>query len=97
MRDGRRVPIQSLMRKLAITEYDHPAHWTPKTIDPSRVVLLLKQNAGAPNTPVVQANERVVTGQPLGTVPDHALGAIIHAPFDATVTQVTDQHIVLTR
>ena len=97
MRDGRRVPIKSLMRKLAITEYDHPAHWTEQTIEPSRLVLPLRQGAGVANIPVVRTGDRVRAGQPLGTIPDKSLGAIIHAPFDASVAEVTDQQIVLTR
>lgn len=97
MRDGRRVPIKSLMRKLAITEYDHPAHWTERTVEPSRVVLPLKQGAGVANIATVRAGERVRAGQALGSVPDKALGAIIHAPFDATVSQITDHQLILTR
>jgi Na+-translocating ferredoxin:NAD+ oxidoreductase RnfC subunit len=97
MRDGRRVPIKSLMRKLSISVYDHPAHWTAATVEPARVVLPLKQSAGVANTPLVRKGDRVRAGQPLGAVPDKALGAIIHAPFDARVTELTDQHIVLTR
>jgi Na+-translocating ferredoxin:NAD+ oxidoreductase RnfC subunit len=97
MRDGRRVPIKSLMRKLSISAYDHPAHWTAATVEPARLVLPLKQSAGVANTPVVRKGDRVRAGQPLGVVPDKALGAILHAPFDASVAELTDQHIVLTR
>jgi Na+-translocating ferredoxin:NAD+ oxidoreductase RnfC subunit len=97
LRDGRRVPIKSLMRKLSISEYDHPAHWTARTVEPSRVVLPLKQSAGVANTPVVRVGDRVRAGQALGAIPDKALGAIIHAPFDASVAEVTAQQIVLTR
>jgi Na+-translocating ferredoxin:NAD+ oxidoreductase RnfC subunit len=85
MRDGRRVPIKSLMRKLAISEYDHPAHWTAKTVEPSRVVLPLKQSAGTGNRPIVRAGESVRAGQAARLeIPDKTLSAIIHAPFDAT-------------
>jgi len=97
MRDGRRVPIKSLMRKLSITEYDHPAHWTAKTVEPSRVVLPLKQSAGVANNPIVRVGDRVRAGQALGEIPEKALSAIIHAPFDATVAEVTDKQIILTR
>ena len=97
MRDGRRVPIKSLMRRLAITEYDHPAHWTAKTVEPARVVLPLKQSAGVANTPLVRVGDRVRAGQPVGEIPPKALSAIVHAPFDAVVAEVTPQHIVLTR
>jgi len=97
MRDGRRVPIKSLMRRLAVTEYDHPAHWSNKTIEPSRVVLPLKQSAGVANTPLVRAGDRVRAGQALGEIPAKALSAILHAPFDAVVAEVTPQQIILTR
>ena len=97
LRDGRRVPIQALLRKLAIAQYDHPAHWSTTTVEPSRVVLPLKQGAGAANTPVVKKGDRVRAGQPLGIVPEKSLGAVIHASIDATVAEVTEHHIVLTR
>jgi Na+-translocating ferredoxin:NAD+ oxidoreductase RnfC subunit len=97
MREGRRVPIKSLMRKLHVSEYDSPAPLLTGVLSPSRVVLPLKQGAGAANKPLVRAGERVAPGQPLGQIDAKALGAIIHAPFAATVAEVTDRHIVLTR
>jgi hypothetical protein len=39
----------------------------------------------------------VGAGQALGTLPEKALGAVIHAPFAATVAEVTAHHIVLHR
>ena len=36
-------------------------------------------------------------GQALGTVPEKALSAIVHAPFAGTIAAVTDHHIELTR
>jgi Na+-translocating ferredoxin:NAD+ oxidoreductase RnfC subunit len=45
----------------------------------------------------VRPGERVSAGQPLGEVPEKALGAILHAPFDATVAEVSEQHLILTR
>jgi Na+-translocating ferredoxin:NAD+ oxidoreductase RnfC subunit len=85
------------MRRLAVAEYDHPAHWTAKTVEPSRVVLPLKQGAGVANTPLVRAGDRVRAGQTLGEIPAKALSAVIHAPFDATVAEVNERQIVLTR
>jgi Na+-translocating ferredoxin:NAD+ oxidoreductase RnfC subunit len=97
MRDGRRVPIKTLMRKLHVEEYDHPAPWTADTLEPSRVRLPLKQSAGVANQPAVKVGERVTAGQPLGTVPEKALSAVVHAPIAGTVTEVTERHIFLTR
>jgi Na+-translocating ferredoxin:NAD+ oxidoreductase RnfC subunit len=97
MRDGRRVPIRTLMRKLHIEQYDHPAPLRDVTLEPKQARLTLKQSAGSANTPLVRAGERVAAGQPLGRIPDQALGAPIHAPFAGRIESVTDQHIILNR
>lgn len=97
LHDGRRTPIQSLMRKLAIEEYDHHAPLENLRIHPTRLVLPLKQGAGVPNMPRVKAGDRVTAGQPLGDIPAGQLGAIIHAPVAALVASVTDNitlHII---
>jgi Na+-translocating ferredoxin:NAD+ oxidoreductase RnfC subunit len=97
LHDGRRTPIQSLMRKLAIEEYDHHAPLETLRIYPTRLVLPLKQGAGVPNMPRVKAGDRVTAGQPLGDIPAGQLGAIIHAPVAALVASVTDNitlHII---
>ncbi len=97
MRDGRQVPIPTLMRKLNIERYDHAAAYTATTVEPLQVRLPLKQNAGAPSRPAVRSGDRVKAGQPVGNAPDKSLGAMIHAPFDATVTEANDNHVILTR
>jgi cobalamin reductase len=97
MREGRRVPIKTLMKKLHIQEYDHPAHLEAVAFQPKRAVLALKQNAGAPNVALVKAGDRVSAGQQVGEIPEKALGAMIHAPFAGVVEAITDQHIILNR
>ncbi len=95
MRDGRRVPIKTLMKKLHIAHYEHPAPWQPRQVLPRRLVVPLKQSAGSANRVIVQRGDRVAAGQPLGVVPDKALGAVIHAPLAALVVEITDQHVAL--
>lgn len=97
MRDGRRVPIRSLMKKLNILDYDAPAHLENIELKPRRVVLPLKQNAGSPNRPLVKPGDKVSAGQKIGEIPEKALGAPIHAPFAGTVEAMTDTQIVLVR
>ncbi|MBI4327344.1 MAG: 4Fe-4S dicluster domain-containing protein [Chloroflexi bacterium] len=97
MREGRRVPIKTLMKRLHIQSYDHPAPWQEVALQPRQVILPLKQSAGVANQPLVKAGDRVSAGQPLGAIPEGALGAIIHAPFAATVSAVTDGRVILTR
>lgn len=97
MRDGRRVPIKTLMKKMHILQYEHPAPFAEVTLAPSRVVVMLKQSAGSPGQPFVSVGDRVTEGQVLSDVPEKTLGAAVHAPFAATVAEVTANHIVLTR
>ena len=95
MRDGRRVPIKSLMRKLHILQYDHPAPWQKLELKPARLVLPLKQSAGVPAAASVQAGERVKAGQQLAGIPASTLAAALHAPCDATVAEVTGRQVIL--
>jgi Na+-translocating ferredoxin:NAD+ oxidoreductase RnfC subunit len=97
MREGRRVPIKSLMRKLQLQDYDHPAPLRTTPLQPDRVTLRLKQSAGVPAKPVVAAGDRVTAGQLIAEPPANALGALLHAPFAARVESVTDTLITLTR
>jgi len=97
MREGRRVPIKTLMKKLHVQPYDLETPVLEQALTPGRVELLLKQSAGAANQPRVKAGDRVSAGQPLGEVPDKALGAILHAPFAGTIAEVQEDRIIVTR
>jgi Na+-translocating ferredoxin:NAD+ oxidoreductase RnfC subunit len=97
LREGRRVPIQSLIQRLHVGQYNRPTPFNPTVLAPRQVVLPLKQGAGAPNHPVVRAGDRVQAGQPIGEVPANALGAILHAPFAGTITAVTPDCLHLSR
>ena len=97
MREGRRVPIKSLMRKLQLQDYDHPAPLRPTPLQPDRVTLPLKQSAGVPARSLVAAGDRVTAGQLIAEPPANSLGALLHAPFAARVESVTATHLILTR
>lgn len=97
MHDGRRVPIKTLTRKLHVEQYDLPAPFTPTTLTPSTLQLPLKQSAGAPCQPTVRKGDRVTAGQVVAQPAPDALGALIHAPVDAAVRDVTDTSIFLER
>ena len=53
---------------------------------PKRVVLSLRQSAGAPAESVVRSGERVELGQRIAACPQGALGADLHASISGTVT-----------
>ena len=95
MHDGRRVPVKSLMKRLGIDGYDHPAPLREGILTTNRAVLPLKQHAGATALAKVAAGQRVAAGQIIAEPAPDALGAILHAPFAATVEAVTDHAIIL--
>jgi len=97
MRDGRRVPIKSLMRKLHIVQYDHAAPMGSTVLEPQSVILALKQGAGSLAQALVKRGDRVTAGQTVADVAETALGAPVHAPFAAIVADVTAQAITLNR
>ncbi len=97
MRDGRHVPIKSLMRRLHVEEYDSQAPLRAGVVETDRVVLPLKQSAGAPTIAMVKAGDTVKAGQPISEPAPNALGAIIHSPFAGKVTAVSPASITISK
>lgn len=94
MRDGRRVPIRTLARKLHVLDYDLPAPLQPEPLDTDRLTLPLKQHAGSPAEPVVRPGDRVEAGQLIARIPEKSLGANLHAPYAARVVSVNHSIIL---
>jgi Na+-translocating ferredoxin:NAD+ oxidoreductase RnfC subunit len=95
MRDGRRVPIASLMNRLGIAQYAHAAPWKALAVTPAKFVLPLKQSAGNGGRPVIAVGQRVKAGDVLTELPEATLGAIIHAPVVGTVSALNERQIVI--
>lgn len=94
MREGRRVPTRSLVRRLGLEAMDRPAPRDGRTVSPGRVIIPLKQHAGVPCIPTVAVGDQVRRGQPLGRVPEGRLGAPVHASVDGRVVAVGEAVIV---
>lgn len=94
-RDGRHVPIKTLTHRLHVEAYDLPAPF--KSFEPTskRLVLPLKQSAGAACEPMVKAGDHVFAGQVIGRPPNGAMGAFLHAPADRIVNEIAADKIVL--
>lgn len=97
MREGRRVPIKALLRKLSLEDLNAPAPLRAEPLAPSRVRLRLKQGAGAPGQPLVAVGARVSADEAIAEPPAGALGARLHAPFAGVVESVTATEILLSR
>ena len=91
------VPLQRLVARMHLSAFDVPAPYSNKTLSPQTVRIPLRQHVGRAAQAVVKAGERVRKGQLIGSIPDNALGAAVHASISGQVAQVTGQMITLTR
>ncbi|MEA5014949.1 MAG: 4Fe-4S dicluster domain-containing protein [Candidatus Limiplasma sp.] len=91
------VPLQRLVARMHLSAFDVPAPYSGKTLSPQTVRIPLRQHVGRAAQAVVKAGERVRKGQLIGSIPDNALGAAVHASISGQVAQVTGQMITLTR
>jgi len=85
---ARRVPTRRLMAKLGLAGFRNVGPLEDRPLAPSRVVLPLKQHAGAPAQAAVRAGERVRVGDVVAAPARDALGARIHASIAGTVRSV---------
>ncbi len=95
--NARRVPVTRLRRKLGLAGFVDKAPLSSKVLDPTRVILPLRQHIGRPCVPTVKAGQRVDEGQLIGTPQAGALGANIHASIAGTVKSVNEEQIVIKR
>jgi Na+-translocating ferredoxin:NAD+ oxidoreductase RnfC subunit len=92
--DNRRVPIARLIRKLGLHIFRNEGPLIGKTIEPRRVVLPLKQHAGAPAQALVRSGDSVRAGDVIARPADAALGAVIHASISGTVTDTNGSIVI---
>ena len=91
----RRVPGRRLIARLNVSAYDLPAPLADLALKAPRLVVMLKQHAGAPAVPVVQKGQKVRAGDLLADIREGALGARVHAGLAAAVSDVTPDSIIL--
>jgi Na+-translocating ferredoxin:NAD+ oxidoreductase RnfC subunit len=89
--DNRRVPISRLVYKLGLAGFRNEGPLVEDVPRPRRVVLPLKQHAGAPARPVVRDGERVERGAVIARPDEGALGTVLHASIDGTCTVAEDR------
>jgi Na+-translocating ferredoxin:NAD+ oxidoreductase RnfC subunit len=94
MAEFRRVPMKRLIARLGLSEFNNVGPLTQYEFSPSRVVLPLKQHAGAPAVPVVKTGDRVSAGDLLAEPEAGKLGARIHASIGG-VARLTHDAVVI--
>jgi Na+-translocating ferredoxin:NAD+ oxidoreductase RnfC subunit len=95
-RDYRRPPVDALVSRLELEEYDRDAPIEMTPVETGAVRVPLKQHVGVPCRPVVAKGDKVKVGDLIGIVPDGQLGAPIHAGIAGSVTAVSEESIGIT-
>lgn len=98
MAEHRLIPSARLVSRLGLGPWYPPeAPLHPGVYAPERVVIPLKQHAGAPAVPVVRAGDSVACGQLVADLADGELGARLHASIDGQVAAITPQAIIISK
>ena len=93
MKEGRRVPLSMLRRRLKVEEYERETPFEDVKFSPAKVTLKLKQHAGKPATALVKKGAKVKAGALIADVGPKDLGAAIHASISGTVVAVNEDSI----
>lgn len=91
----RRIPVKRLIQRLDLKKYDVEAPLSQFEYSPDAVMIPLKQHVGAPAAALVTKGTAVEKGALIAGMEDGKLGANIHASISGTVTEVSDQSIVI--
>jgi Na+-translocating ferredoxin:NAD+ oxidoreductase RnfC subunit len=92
--DTRKIPVNRLMERLEVTNYDTHPQFCENDIQVRQVTIPLQQHLGQPALPAVQTGAKVKKGDLIGEIPEGALGARVHASIDGVVESVGDNIII---
>jgi Na+-translocating ferredoxin:NAD+ oxidoreductase RnfC subunit len=93
MKEGRRVPLAMLRKRLKLEDYERDAPFAEIELHPPSVRLKLSQHAGVPARPVVRTGQKVKAGDEVAALEAAETGAHVHASIAGTVGAVTESYI----
>jgi Na+-translocating ferredoxin:NAD+ oxidoreductase RnfC subunit len=88
MKEFRRVPMNLLVKRLGVGEFEAGAPWDPTPVNPRSVDIPLSQQMGSPAVPVVREGDAVAKGQLVAGIEEGKLGAAVHASISGLVTKI---------
>ncbi len=94
-RPHRLVSKERLTARLGLSQYDGPAPLDETEHKFANLKVMLGQHIGVPCAPNVAVGDKVTKGQLIAATPKTSLGVSLHAPADATVSEVTEKYIML--
>ena len=96
IKDGRRVPLSMLRKRLRVEEYEGEAPFDDRDFAPKSARILLSQHVGKPARALVQPGELVERGALIASVGASELGVNIHASISGRVETVSENLIEIT-
>lgn len=97
IKDGRRVPLKQLMKRMDVFNYDGPTPYRTGFQEPSEVLIKMQQHIGVSAEPIVSSGQSVRKGELIGDIKEGKLGAKIHASIDGVVTEVNLEFVKIER
>lgn len=95
-RDLSRIPTTRLLMRMKLDELEKKKpEFMDEKLKANEVKIYTKQHIGVKAIPVVQRGDRVGVGDVLAKVDERSLGADIHASISGTVTEVTEDYVVI--
>ena len=91
--ENKKVPVERLIARLGIAEYDVPAPMAEKPLTTSCVRIALRMGVGAPSVPVVAVGDKVRKNQLVADIAEKKLGVKMHASISGVVTDITADYI----
>lgn len=97
IKEGRRVPLKMLMKRMDILNYDSHTPFNKTSPQPTQVKILLKQHVGVPAIPVVRSGDFVKEGDLIADIESGKLGARVHASISGRITHVSNEFIRISK
>lgn len=95
IKEGRRVPLKQLIKKLNLQDYETHTPFTRDELKTDSVKIMLKQHIGQAAEPVVNIGSVVSKGDLIAEPPAGKLGAKIHASISGVVAEVNNDFIII--
>lgn len=95
IKEGRRVPLNQLMKRIDVLKYDKQTPFVRNVEQPGLVKVFLKQHIGVYAKPIVQSGSVVHKGDMIASVGDNEIGAKIHAPIYGKVKKINSEFIII--
>jgi len=95
IKEGRRVPLKQLLKRLKLEDFDVEAPYNSENLVVKKVKIPLSQHIGKLATPIVSKNETVRAGNIIASMQEGELGANIHSSIGGTIKEVTEEYILI--